>query len=114
MEEGLFHTIGANLDGLKETRSMCIVMNIITKIIRERLVEYFFATTQEWSEQQVEEGVSQFSPHSMKRGTSTEAAGMGATDREIIRHGRRTNPTTMARYVENSQLKNSLANKIKL
>ena len=105
----LFNTIGTNSDGSNENRNTQTTMNTTTKIIRERFVEYFFTSNQEWSEQQVEEGVSRFSLHSMKRGTATSAADMGAMDREIVRHGCWTNPTTMARYVENS-----LANKIKL
>jgi integrase len=100
-------------------KSMTVVDNridhkVVTKIIRQRIGEYFKSVHDELTDAQLDEIVAPYSSHSMKRGLATHAIDTGASDVQVTKAGRWTNVTTMGKYVDSSVMKNALENRIKL
>ena len=104
--KSLFNTIR---DG--QVTNSRISTSDITIVLRERLEQFFRHHQYQWTTDEINDAVKQFSSHSMKRGTATTIADRGASDREIVKHGRWTHPTTMAKYVDHSQMKSSVGQK---
>ena len=106
----LFVNIAPVSSTIKDNR---ISTQVITKILRSRLREYLL-TKDNLTEAEIENIISNYSSHSLKRGAATHAAKMGATDQEIQKRCRWTNSSTMKRYIDESQINDNISNLMKL
>lgn len=97
-----------------EVANQRIDHKVVTKILRQRLGQFFKFKNQDLSEEQIEVVLKDYSSHSLKRGLATHAIDSGASDTQVTKAGRWSNVQTMGKYVDPSVMKNSLQKTIKL
>lgn len=107
----LFVTFDLKLQKMNDNR---ISTGIITKILRNRLREFYNSQGRDVTPEEIDAAISEYSSHSLKRGVATYAADLGATDTDVTKSFRWNKVETMRRYVDPTVMKTSLTKKIKI